>query len=96
MSYFFVAQIRIYDNIEYQKYIDNAGNIFKKYKGEYLSVDNTPLLLEGKWDYTRMVLIKFDTMDDFNEWYNSEDYQKILKYRLSAADCDTVLIKGIE
>ncbi|OFY41545.1 MAG: hypothetical protein A2X18_06900 [Bacteroidetes bacterium GWF2_40_14] len=96
MSYYFLAQIRINDDNEYQKYIDSAGNIFKKYKGEYLSVDNAPLLLEGKCDYNRTVLIKFNTMKDFKEWYDSEDYQKILKYRLSAADCDTILIKGIE
>lgn len=42
MSYYFVAQIRITDEIEYQKYLDNAEDIFRKYKGEYLSVDNNP------------------------------------------------------
>lgn len=96
MSYYFVAQIRIKDSVEYQKYIDVSDEIFKKYKGEYLSVDNSPLILEGSWDYTRMVLIRFDTKSDFNEWYHSEDYQRILKHRLSGADCDTVLIKGLD
>lgn|GEM_PF-4481562 len=31
MSYYFIAQIKIYDNIEYQNYINKAGSIFKKY-----------------------------------------------------------------
>jgi len=96
MSYYFVAQIRIIDEKEYQKYIDSAGDIFKKYKGEYLAVDNNPQLLEGDWNYTRTVLIKFESFSDFDAWYNSADYQKILKHRLKAADCDTILVKGLE
>ena len=96
MSYYFIAQIRIKDNEEYQKYIDKAGEVFKKYNGEYLSVDNNPKILEGYWDYSRTVLIRFKNIDDFNEWYNSADYQEILKYRLKAAVCDTVLAKGLD
>ena len=95
MSYYFIAQIRIKDEIEYQKYLDNADNIFRKYKGEYLSVDNNPQIVEGSWNYTRTVLIRFNNKNDFDEWYNSKDYQDILKHRLKAADCDTILVKGL-
>ena len=95
MNYYFVAHIKINDEIEYQKYIDRAGRIFKKYNGEYLSVDNEPVILEGKWDYTRTVLIRFNSKSDFGNWYHSDEYQEILKYRLNAANCDTVLIKGL-
>jgi uncharacterized protein (DUF1330 family) len=95
MSYYFIAQIRIKDDIEYQKYIDKSGDIFKKYKGEYLSIDNSPMILEGDWNYTRTVLIKFNSIGDFNEWYNSAEYQNMLKHRLNAADCDTILVKGL-
>ena len=95
MSYYFVAQIRIKDEIDYQKYIDKAGTIFKKYNGTYLSVDNEPIVLEGKWDYTRTVLIEFKSKKDFEDWYNSDEYKEILALRLKAADCDTLLVKGL-
>ena len=95
MSYYFIAQIRIKDEIEYQKYIDKAGDIFKKYNGTYLSVDNEPVILEGKWDYTRTVLIEFNSKIDFENWYNSKEYKEILDFRLKAADCDTLLVKGL-
>ena len=95
MSYYFVAQIKIKDDKEYQKYIDRAGDIFRKHNGKYLSVDNSPMILEGNWDYTRTVLIEFPEYVDFENWYNSKDYQIILKHRLKAADCDTILIKGL-
>lgn len=95
MNYYFIAQIKINDEIEYQKYIDKSGDVFKKYNGEYLSVDNEPDILEGKWNYTKTVLIKFKSKNDFEDWYNSDKYQEIIKHRLSAADCDTLLIKGL-
>jgi uncharacterized protein (DUF1330 family) len=62
MSYYFIAQIKIKDNKEYQKYINKAGDIFKKFKGEYLSIDNDPRILEGNWVYTRTVLIRFKSI----------------------------------
>lgn len=94
MSYYFVANISINDDQEYQKYLDRAGEIFARYNGSYLAVDNDPELLEGKWNYRRAVLIRFDSREDFKAWYDSEEYQDILKYRLKAADCDTILVKG--
>jgi uncharacterized protein (DUF1330 family) len=58
-------------------------------------VDIEPVRLEGSWDYTRTVLISFNSREDFVAWYESDDYQKILKHRLKAADCDTILVKGL-
>jgi len=96
MSYYFIAQIKINDESEYQKYIDKSEDVFKKYKGTYLSVDNEPTLLEGEWDYTRTVLIEFKSKNDFDAWYHSDEYQDILTHRLKGAVCDTILIKGLK
>lgn len=38
MSYYFIVRINIIDPLEYQKYLDKSGEIFRKYKGEYLVV----------------------------------------------------------
>jgi uncharacterized protein (DUF1330 family) len=92
LAVYFIANIRINDPEEYNKYLAKADEIFRKYNGEYLAVDGSPLVLEGKWDYTRAVLIKFPGRDDFYRWYRSAEYQEILKHRLSAAHCDTILI----
>ena len=35
-----------------QKYIKSAGDIFSKFNGKYLKVDNNPIILEGEWDYS--------------------------------------------
>ncbi len=92
--YYFVANIQIINIDEYNKYEDKVDEVFSKYNGKYLALDDNPQLLEGEWNYTRSVIISFENEIDFDSWYNSKDYQDILKYRLNSAKCDTVLIKG--
>jgi uncharacterized protein (DUF1330 family) len=96
MTHYFVAQIKIHDQDEYNKYLDKFDDIFSKYKGEYLAIDESPSLLEGNWNYTKSVLIKFNSKEEFEDWYYSEDYQKILKHRLNAAKCNTILLEGLD
>jgi len=96
MIHYFVAQIKIENPDEYEKYLEKFDDIFSKYKGEYLAIDESPTLLEGNWNYTKSVLIKFNSKKDFEDWYYSEDYQKILKHRLKASTCDTILIEGVD
>lgn len=96
MTHYFVAQIKIKDPIEYDKYLERFDDIFSKYKGEYLAIDESPTLLEGDWNYTKSVLVKFNCKSDFEDWYYSKDYQTILKHRLKAAKCDTILLEGVD
>jgi len=96
MIHYFVAQIRIENPEEYEKYLNKFDDIFSGYKGEYLAIDESPTLLEGNWNYTKSVLIKFNTKKDFEYWYYSDDYQRILKHRLKSSKCDTILIEGVD
>ncbi len=96
MIHYFVAQIRIDDPAEYEKYLEHFDEIFSRFKGEYLAIDESPALLEGNWNYTKSVLIKFNEKKDFEDWYYSDDYQRILKHRLNSSKCDTILVEGVE
>lgn len=96
MSSYFVAQIQINDNDEYQKYLDGVDEVFSRYNGKYLAVDGDPKILEGQWSYNRIVIIEFSNEDELKRWYTSEDYQNLLQYRLKAAQCDTLIVKGLE
>lgn len=93
--YYFIAQIKINDQNEYQKYLDEAGTIFKKFNGRYIVANDQPEILEGEWKYTREIVIEFNSKKDFDNWYYSADYQRILQYRLGAAKCDSILAEGL-
>jgi uncharacterized protein (DUF1330 family) len=94
MSAYFVANIRIHDQQEYDKYLASVDEVFAKFNGKYLALDEHPCVLEGSWDYTKIILIEFPSEKELRAWYESEDYQAILKYRLQGAQCDSLLVKG--
>ena len=93
MSAYFIANIRINNENEYQEYVKHSGEVFNKFNGKYLTVDNNPIVLEGVWEYSRLVLIEFPDKESLEKWYYSDDYQTILKHRLNAADCDTIVVQ---
>lgn len=55
-----MAGICIKDEDEYHKYLEGAGEVFKRYNGKYLAVDDQPQVLEGQWELKRAVLIRFE------------------------------------
>lgn len=93
---YFLAHIRIHDTEEYQQYLDETDGVFARFNGTYLAVDQNPDVMEGCWEGGRMVLIQFPSEADLRRWYDSPEYQGILKHRLKAADCDSLLIHGLQ
>ena len=96
MKHYFVAQIKIHNQEEYEKYLEKVDEVFSGFKGKYLAVDESPILLEGKWNYSKSVIIEFPGKKDFEEWYYSEAYQGILSHLLEGSQCDTILLEGLE
>lgn len=96
MSCYFIAQIRIHDRDEYQRYEEGFDDIFIKYNGEVIVVDDRPAVLEGRWPYTRAVMIRFPNESEARRWYDSAEYQKLAQYRQKASQADIILVKGRE
>lgn len=92
MGCYFCANIKITDKSKYEKYLAGCDAVFEKYNGRYIAVDPSPRVLEGEWNYSRAVLIYFDSEHDFNMWYTSPEYQEILPFRLAGSECDTILV----
>ena len=69
--------------------------IFSRYNGQMLSVDESPEVVEGAWPYTRTVLIQFPSLDDANAWYRSDEYQALAQHRFKASAANIVFIDGL-
>ncbi|UCE18002.1 MAG: DUF1330 domain-containing protein [Gemmatimonadota bacterium] len=96
MSYYFIAYIKIYDLEEYEKYLEGYDDIFEKYNGKVIVVDDGPTILEGDWPYTRAVVIRFPSEEELQHWYESPEYQALAKHRLQASQADIIIVKGRE
>ena len=68
--------------------------IIKNFGGEYLVKAGEFKSIEGKWDFTRNVVIKFPSYEKALEWYNSDEYNQIKNLRLENAESNIIIIKG--
>ena len=95
MSYYLVARISITDRDTYSRYEAGFMEIFARYNGQLLAVDEDVTVLEGEWPATRTVLIQFPSEEEALAWYQSSEYQELAKHRFAASDADIALFKGL-
>ena len=93
MSAYFIANLKIHNTEQYEEYKKRLGPVFDKYEGKYLALDDNPEVLEGEWNYSRLVLIEFPDKAALKRWYNSGDYQEVLKLRFAASDADVIVVE---
>ena len=94
MTVYCIALLNIADRERYGEYTRGFREIFSRYSGKMLAVDEAPTVKEGDWPHTRTVLIEFPDADAFDAWYNSPEYQALVKHRHAASTGSLVLIKS--
>ena len=96
MACYLIAQINIHDEDGYQKYLDGYDEVFDKFEGRVEAVDDDVDVIEGKWPFRRTVVIKFPNKAEARRWYDSEEYQKLMKYRRRASHANIILVEGLD
>ena len=95
MSAYIIAKIQIKDREVYARYEEGFMSIFEKFEGELLTVDEAPTVLEGSWPETRTVIARFKDKETALKWYESEEYQEIIQYRLHASTANIIITQSI-
>ena len=96
MSVYLIAQIEIHDREEYDKYQEGFLEIFSKYQGEILVVEENHTVIEGAWPFTRTVVIRFPDEDEAKRWYESPEYQKLAQHRFKASTSNIIMANGFD
>ena len=95
MTAYVIATINIHDRERYAEYEAGFMTIFINYGGAILSVDEAPRVLEGKWAFTRTVLIRFESVEAAASWFFSPEYQDLARHRHAAAESHCVIVSGM-
>ena len=95
MSVYIIARFNIHDRSEYDQYSAGFQEVFKKFDGKMLSIDEDPTVLAGEWDDTRSVIIQFPSKESALTWMTSDDYQAIAKYRNAGSTVNSILVKAL-
>lgn len=95
MTVYAAALLSIRDRESYGRYQARFMDVFRRYRGRLLAADESPVLLEGRWDGNKVVLMSFPDEAAFRAWAESEEYREIAKDRKQGASAIAVLIKGL-
>ncbi len=75
-------------------YLESVEATFKPYGGKWLVLDAPVEVLEGEWPGSA-VLMEFPDMGTAKKWYNSPEYQGILRLRTDNVISDLVLVEAV-
>lgn len=95
MSVYIIARFKIHDRSEYDRYSAGFSEVFQKFDGKMLSIDEDPTILAGEWDDTRSVLIEFPSKESALAWMTSDEYQAISKHRDAGSTANSILVKSL-
>jgi len=85
----------IHDQGRYQGYVEKVVETISKAGGRIIVVDDGPKVLEGQWHGSRTVVLEFDSAEAAQSWYDSADYQAIIKERHTSAEANAVILRGL-
>jgi uncharacterized protein (DUF1330 family) len=94
MAVYAVVNVQITDPDRYTEYRGQAPATIARYGGKYLARGGEVKVLEGDWNPQRLVILEFESMERFNEWYNSPEYAPLKQLRGETTVSDFVVVEG--
>ena len=95
MSAYVIAQINMKHKEGFKEYADKVPQTIKNFGGKYLVRAGEFQTKEGKWDFSRNVIIEFPSYEIALKWYNSDEYKPIKQMRLDNTEGNLIIVKGI-
>jgi uncharacterized protein (DUF1330 family) len=94
MAAYLIANIEVKDPAKFEEYRQKVVPVIQKFGGRYLVRGGDVRRLEGNLPLKRLVVLEFPTIEAAQQFYDSAEYEPILKLRLSSTQSDLVLVQG--
>lgn len=96
MVYFIVTIYRDVekDVKEYETYIRLVKPIVEAYGGRYLVRSNRITALTQRWNPQRIIVIEWDTKEQMEQCFQSEEYKQIAGKREDSVDSRAIIVEG--
>lgn len=78
------------------EYAPRVKPVLEKYGARFLVAGGNPEVREGDRIVRRVVLLEFDSPQRAKEFYDSQDYQNVLAYRLASATAHLYILEGAQ
>lgn len=93
---YFVATIFLdkkEDLRDYLEYIDLVKPIVTKYHGRYIARSEKITALSKDWSPDRVIIIEFDSKEQLDRCFSSEEYKRIAMLREKSVDSKAIIIE---
>jgi uncharacterized protein (DUF1330 family) len=94
-AYLIVDVTRIADPDAYRRYTPLVPPTLDRYGGEYLARGGAVTVLEGEWSPSRVVVVRFDSVEAATRWWASAEYAQPKQLRHQAAATNMIVVDGI-
>ena len=96
MSAYIVVDAKIIDSEQQKLYGEKAASVVAKFGGEYLARGGKLSVKETKRGTpVRLVIVKFPSYEQAENFYNSPDYQEALMISEKAAERTFSIVEGV-
>ncbi len=94
---FMVVNLSITNVEAYRNYEKGFFGLLKKYGGEFLTYDDSPMTLEGDSPRRgRMIIFKFPSQQAAKDWYADGEYQALSEHRRAGTKLEFLtLVHGL-
>ena len=91
---YLIGQITITDPKKYQQYTSKTESIIKNFNGRYLIRGGDQIIAEGTPQGNRDVVVEFDSLEIAKQFYESEEYAKIIDIRKENSTGYILMVEG--
>lgn len=94
MPGYLIANIEVTDPSGFEEYRNKVLPLIAQFGGRYLVRGGDVRTLEGNLPIDRLVVLEFPSIDAAQRFYDSPEYQPLLKIRLASTKTDLLLAEG--
>ncbi|MDD3905474.1 MAG: DUF1330 domain-containing protein [Candidatus Omnitrophica bacterium] len=96
MSVYMIVEAKeVMDKNKYGEYIKKVPQTIDKFDGEYLARGGKVTVASGDWDPARIIMVRFESMEKFNAWWNSPEYRVIAPLREESTRTNAIVVEGV-
>ncbi len=95
MPAYVIAYVDVTNQQGYDDYRSRTLATVEMFGGRFIARGGATEVKEGNWQPHRLIMLQFPDLDAARRWYDSPEYQAIIKIRTAAANTNLVLVEGV-
>ena len=95
MAVYMIVDADVKDPSAYERYKAEVPALIRKHGGEYLVRGGAFEVLEGDWQPSRLVLLRFPDTQSVKAFFNDPEYQPLKTLRQRVAKTNIVVVAGV-